>query len=204
MLIISIKQQIFILVTLYSCTITIVLFHFIPWNLTHWAFNKFIFISLLQLWCSMQGQFYSAMRSCNQLHTCTSAGRTRTHAHAHTLTLTHFHMFPCTDGGWVMSASPYCYCDGSRIKRQQSAFISQTNSLSPLCRTIALTLLMSSSHTHPLSHTHTHTHTHAHVGECLGWCQTESLCCASACCCLHKSTTHKKIANWLMQIYGFC
>lgn len=92
---------------------------------------------------------------------------------------THTHMFPSMESGWVMSASPYCYCDGSRFKGQESAFISQTYSLSLshslpwLCLS---TLSFSCPHTTSVSCTHTHKNTQ--VGKCWGWCETDnSLLC---------------------------
>ena len=123
----------------------------------------------------------SVMRWYNQLYTCMySCSRENTHTHTHT----HTHTFPGTDSGWVMSASPYCYCDGSRFKGQQSAFISQTYTLSLSLPRLCLSTL---SHSCPrTTSTHTHTHTHTQVGKVLGvvwnWQlsavpDTHSVCC---------------------------
>lgn len=69
------------------------------------------------------------------------------------------------NSGWVMSASPYCYCDGSRFKGQQSAFISQTLSfslsLSPLSLFVYSVSLLP-WHYFCLLHTHINTKVEKH------------------------------------------
>lgn len=93
----------------------------------------------------------------------------------------HTHRLPSMDSGWVMSASPYCYCDGFRFKGQQSAFISQTYSLS-LSHGVCLSAL---SHSCPYTTSVSFTHTQTKVGSWWGWCQTDnSLLCQTHTLCV--------------------
>lgn len=90
----------------------------------------------------MQSQFYSAMRSCNQLHTCTCAGRMhrRTHERTHTHTYRASHV-PLP--GWWMThvCQPLTVTVMAPELRGSYLHSSHRPTLSPLCRTVAITFL---------------------------------------------------------------